>query len=335
MAASNVVTDDIDALRRMSGLATPMTLRVAVTLGLPDRLRDGAGVEELAAELSVDPLALGLLLEHLVTLGVIEAVDTGFRTTALGAHLGVDADNGLANYLDLNSAGGRCELAFVELLHTVTTGRPGYVRRHGRDFWADATEQPNLRASFDRQMIDRIRRQIPGIVERFDWSRFHTLVDVGGGSGHVLAAILTAHHRLRGHLVELDATAATARRTFAERGLHDRADVTTGSFFDPLPAGADAYLLMDILHNWDDEHAHRILARCAEAVRPAGRVLVIEPVGGIRAQSEWNLAMLVMYGGRERRLPEFRALAQPHGLVLDGVIGLTDERTLLEFRVEG
>lgn len=109
--------------------------------------------------------------------------------------------------------------------------------------------------------------------------------------------------------------------------------MTAGSFFDPLPAGADAYLLLDILHDWDDEHAHRILSRCVEAARPAGRILVIEPVGGLRAHSEFNLAMLVIFGGRERRIDEFRALASSHGLVLDTVADLTDQRCLLEFQL--
>lgn len=104
------------------------------------------------------------------------------------------------------------------------------------------------------------------------------------------------------------------------------------SFFDPLPAGAQAYLLCDILHDWDDEHAHRILARCVEALGPGGRVLVVEPVGGRRANTEFDLAMLVIFAGRERRVEEFRALAAAHGLVLDAVVDLTDQRCLLEFR---
>jgi hypothetical protein len=149
----------------------------------------------------------------------------------------------------------------------------------------------------------------------------------------VLAAILAAHPGMRGHLVDLEPTAAEARRTFRECDLDGRTRVTAGSFFDPLPAGADAYLLVDILHDWDDEHAHRILSRCVEAAGPAGRVLVVEAVGGLRARSEFNLAMLVVYGGRERRVEEFRTLGSAHGLVLDAVVELTDERCLLEFRL--
>lgn len=327
--------DATDAIRRTAGLATPMALRVAVTLGLPDRLRGAAAgtVEQLAVELNQSPVALDLLLNHLTTLGVVERTSTvGYRTTEYGANLCADAGNGLSNLLHLNSAAGRAELALVELGHSIATGQAAYPRRYGRDFWADAAENPQLRETFDRQMTQRIRDQLPQIVGGFDWARFTSIVDVGGGQGTVLAAILQAHPRMRGHLVDLEPTAVDARRTFNDQGLADRVQVTAGSFFDPLPAGADGYLLVDILHDWDDEHAHQILSRCVAAAHPAGRILVVEPVGGMRGSSEMDLVMLALYGGRERRVDEFRALAEPHRLALDSVTELTHQRCLLEFR---
>jgi hypothetical protein len=309
-----------------------MTLRVAATLGLPDRLRgDGATVEQLATELTLSPTALELLLNHLTTLGIVERTPAGYRTTEYGATLCTDADNGLTNFLHLDMAGGRAELAFVELLHSVTTGDAGYPRRYGKNFWTDLDEHPHLRETFDQQMTDRFRAQIPQIVAGYDWHRFATVVDVGGGNGTLLTAILSAHPSLHGHLVDLDPTASEAGRTFSAHHVDDRAQATASSFFDPLPAGADAYLLCDILHDWDDEHAHQILRRCVEAVDRTGSILVIEPVGGRRANTESDLAMLVIFGGRERRPEEFRTLAAPHGLTLDSVIDLTDQRCLLEF----
>ncbi|WP_454197917.1 methyltransferase [Nocardia sp. Marseille-Q1738] len=325
---------NIAAIRNLAGLVTPMALRVAVTLGLPDRLRsNGAAVEHVATELNVSPIALELLLRHLATLGIIERASTGYRTTDYGATLCSDADNGLTNFLHLDMAGGRAELAVVELLHSITTGDAGYSRRYGQDFWADLAQYPHLRESFDQQMTHRFREQIPQIVAGYEWHRFSTIVDVGGGHGTLLAAILAAHPSVRGHLVDLEPTATEASRTFTAHRVEDRAQVTARSFFDPLPGGAQAYLLCDILHDWDDEHAHRILDRCVEAVHPTGRILVIEPVGGRRANTEFDLAMLVIFGGRERRVDEFRTLASAHGLVLDTVTDLTDQRCLLEFRL--
>jgi SAM-dependent methyltransferase len=266
---------------------------------------------------------------------LVERTSTGYRTTDFGANLCADAGGGLTNVLlHLDKAGGRAELALVELLHSITTGQAAYPRRYGLDFWADLGEHPHLRESFDQQMTYRFLEQIPQIAAGYDWARFSTIVDLGGGDGTVLAAILGAHPRVRGHLVELEPTATEAGRTFSAHRLDDRTDVTAGSFFDPLPEGAAAYVLCDILHDWDDEYAHRILDRCVEAAPPNGRVLVIEPVGGRRASTEMDLAMLAIFGGRERRVEEFRTLASAHGLVLDIVTDLTDQRCLLEFRLD-
>ncbi|MFI5611321.1 methyltransferase [Amycolatopsis sp. NPDC051903] len=320
--------DDTSSLLRLAGLATPMALRVAVTLGLPNRLRHAASADVLAEELHVNAVALGLLLEHLATLGVVERVDDGFRTTTYGTNL--CDDTLITTLLHLDTAGGRAELAFVELAHSIATGEAAYPRRYGTDFWADLAEHPHLRESFDRQMSLRIRAQLPHLVAGFDWSRFASLVDVGGGNGEVLAAILAAHPRVSGHLIDLDS--AAARTTFRAHDLAERTQVTAGSFFDPLPPGADAYLLVDILHNWADEHAARILARCAEAAGPTGRVLVVEHVADRGTNTEINLSMLTMFSGRDRRLAELQALAAPHGLALDRAVDLTAERSLLEFR---
>ncbi|SUA81158.1 Carminomycin 4-O-methyltransferase [Nocardia otitidiscaviarum] len=310
--------DDTKTLHRLAGLATPMALRVAVTLGLPDRLLgNGASVTALAADLTISPIALDLLLAHLTTLGVMERTATGYRTTAYGANLSAAADTGLVDLLHLDSAGGRA----------------AYPRRYGRDFWSDLAQHTALRESFDRQMAHRLHAQIPRMVTGFEWSRFATIIDVGGGTGTLLAAILTAHPHINGHLIDLEPTATQARRTFAEHHLEQRARVTAASFFDPLPAGGDAYLLVDILHDWDDENADRILARCVEAATPDSRIIVIEPVGDRCAGTEFNLAMLAIFGSRERRIDEFRSLAAPHDLTLETVTDLSEQRCLLEFRL--
>lgn len=308
-----------------------MALRVAVTLGLPTRLFGvSASVEELAAELKVSSVPLELLLNHLQTLGVVSRVGDGFQLTAFGANL---RDSFTDMLLRLDSAAGRAELAFVELAHSIATGEAAYPKRYGQDFWADLASDPSLRTSFDRQMVLRFMGQVPQILLGYDWSQFSSVVDVGGGSGDLLSAILSVNPGMRGNLVDLPATASSAEATFQARGVTDRAVVTPQSFFEPLPAGADAYLLVDIIHDWDDFNAHRILARCVEAAPADGRILVVEGVGGRRAATDMDLSMLVIFGGRERRLEEFAALGGEHGLVLESVVDLTDERCLLEFRL--
>ncbi|HEU5469953.1 MAG TPA: methyltransferase [Actinophytocola sp.] len=324
------------SIRAMADLATPMAIRVAATLSLVERAGSaGATVERLAAETGTSAPALHRLLDHLVTIGVFDRDRQSgrYRPTIVGAQLGADAPEGVKPLLDINCAGGRADLAFVDLLGTIVTGAPAYPHRYGRDFWADLDASPELRRSFDAQMNWRFRVQASQIAEGFDWTRFPSIVDVGGGDGFVLAAILHAHPELRGRVLDLAPTTTAAADRFAAAGLDDRAGTVTGSFFDPLPAGADAYLLSDILHDWDDDHARTILTGCRRAAAPHGTVVVIEPIRGQGAGTDMDLFMLMCFGGRERTVDELTTLAAGCGLRLDRSGPVSDERTALEFRV--
>jgi hypothetical protein len=291
--------------------------------------------EQLAAETGTSAPAIRRLLDHLVTTGVFDLdMETGrYRPTSLGAQMSEDAPEGIKPLLDINSAGGRAELAFVELLGTIVTGAPAYVHRYGRDFWADLDATPELRRSFDAQMNWRFQVQAPQIAQRFDWSRFFEILDVGGGDGTVLTAILHAHPNLRGRVLDLSPTTTAATNRFAAAGLGDRAGVVAGSFFDPLPAGADAYLLSDILHDWDDDHARKILAGCRRAAAPNGTVVVIEAVRGQGTGTAMDLFMLMCFGGQERTVDELTTLAADCGLLLRGSGPVAEGRTVLEFGV--
>ncbi|MEO6087526.1 MAG: methyltransferase [Umezawaea sp.] len=322
------------SLRAMADLATPMAIRVAATLGLVERAGNaGATAERLAAETGTSAPALLRLLDHLVAVGVFDLESGRYRPTDLGSQMAEDAPEGIKPLLDINRAGGRADLAFVDLLGTITTGAPAYVHRYGRGFWEDLEAEPELRRSFDAQMRWRFQVQAPQIAERFDWSRFPDILDVGGGEGTVLAAILRAHPDVRGRVLDLAPSATAAIGKFAEAGLGDRAGAVSGSFFDPLPTGADAYLLSDILHDWDDDHARAILTGCARAAAPHGTVVVIEAVRGQGADTAMDLFMLMCFNGLERTVDELADLAADCGLVLHASGPVSDGRTALEFRV--
>ncbi|MFF1614489.1 methyltransferase [Amycolatopsis sp. NPDC058278] len=311
----------------MADLATPMAIRVAATLGLAEHAEGTAA--ELASATGTSPSALACLLDHLVTAGVFafDAESGRYRPTDLGEQLRSDDAHRL---LDIHAAAGRAELAFTDLLETITTGRPAYERRYGRDFWADIDAEPRLRRSFDAQMNWRFQAQAPQIAERFDWSRFPRIVDVGGGDGLVLAEILRAHPALRGAVLDLAPSAAAAADRFAAAGLAGRAEAVPGSFFDPLPAGADAYVLSDIIHDWDDDHARTILDGCRRAAGESGTVVVIEPLRH-GTSTAINLFMLMCFGGRERTVAELTDLAAESGLALRGTTKVSEGRTALEF----
>ncbi|MEV6876185.1 methyltransferase [Amycolatopsis sp. NPDC051128] len=322
------------SLLAMAGLATPMAIRVAATLSLAEHADgEGATAERLAAATGAAAPALECLLDHLVAIGVftLDAESGRYRPTDLGAQLREDAPEGIKAVLDIHRAGGRAELAFADLLGTITTGAPAYEHRYGRGFWADLDAEPDLRRSFDAQMNWRFRVQAPQIAERFAWSRFPRILDVGGGDGTVLEAILRAHPGVRGEVLDLPPSAAAAAARFAAAGFGDRAGTVPGSFFDPLPAGADCYVLSDILHDWDDDHARRILAGCREAAAPDGTVVVIEPLRGQGADTAIDLFMLMCFGGRERTVGELAGLATGCGLVLRDTTPVAQGRTALEF----
>jgi hypothetical protein len=156
----------------------------------------------------------------------------------------------------------------------------------------------------------------PAVVGALDWGTFGHIVDVGGGNGTLLIALLRAYPTLRGTVLDQPATVDAARAALAEAGVIDRADVHAGSFFDPLPPAADAYVLSAILHDWDDEHATLILGRCAEAAGADGAVVVVEKTGpdGASPSTAMDLRMLAYFGGRERSVRELADLAEKAGL---------------------
>ena len=322
------------SVRELADLATPMAVRTAATLGLVDHAGpDGAGVEQLADASGTSASALRRLLDHLVTVGVFtfDTESERYRATPLGAQMRQDAPEGVRPLLDMNQAGGRAELAFVELPFAIRSNQAAYPRRFGRDFWSDLDADPRLRRSFDAQMRWRFQTQAPQIARRHDWSRHRRILDVGGGEGTVLAAILAAHPSVSGQVLDLAPTATAADARFAEVGLGERAGAMAGSFFDPLPMGFDAYLLCDILHDWDDEHARLILTRCRKAAGTTGIVLVIESAGEADVSTGIDLFMLMCFGGGERPVETLTALAADAGLHLRTHHPVSQGRTLLEF----
>jgi hypothetical protein len=235
-------------------------------------------------------------------------------------------------WLDLDGFGGRMDLAFTGLADTVRTGRPAWPAVFGAPFWQYLDANPELSASFDATM--EIHAGNRDLAEGYDWPALARVADVGGGTGALLAELLLCHQGLRGVLIDLPGTAARARRYLAGRGLADRCETIGGSFFDELPGGAGAYVLNRVLHDWADAEAIAILRRCAAAAGRHGRVLIVESQGTSGADpslfAEMNLRMLVLTGGRERTVDDYRALAAAAGLRVAAVHDTPARQSIIE-----
>ncbi|MGW0667058.1 methyltransferase [Streptomyces sp. NPDC002746] len=313
------------ALGPLMDLITPMALRVAATLRLADLIADGSGrIDELARQSGTDPDALGRMLRHLVCHGVFTEPEPGrFAVNGTGALLRSGHPAELRRSLDLVGFGGTMDLAFTGLLHTVRTGEPAWESVFGAPFWPYLAARPELAASFDATM-SAPDAFVTDAAQGYDWSGVRQVTDVGGGTGALLVELLAAHPGLRATLIDLPETVERGRELLAGHGLTDRCAFVGQSFFDPLPAGADVYVLRRVVHDWDDERALAVLRRCAEAAgESGGRVVVIEG-HSMSADSpaefaEMNLRMLVLAGGRERGLDDYTELASAAGLHIAGV----------------
>jgi SAM-dependent methyltransferase len=308
-------------------------VHVAATLRIAEHLSDGpAEIGALAKKSGAHADSLARVLRHLARQGLFEEGPPGrfaLNEAARGladpaAHLG----------LDLDGLGGRMAGAWGTLLRATRTGEPAYADAFGRGWWEDLEAHPAIEKAFDELMGPAGHgHPDPDVLLDGDWSSVRTVVDVGGGTGSLLAEILRAHPSVRGTLFDMPRTVARSAETFRAAGVEARASAVAGSFFDPIPAGADLYLLKSVLCDWPDREAQRILARCAEAASPSGRVVVVNGVEPDEQGSPSpNLLMLVLVGGKERSLAEFRPLAQAAGLGVEKAARQPSGRFLVECR---
>jgi ubiquinone/menaquinone biosynthesis C-methylase UbiE len=319
-------------LRLLTGSWVTQSLHVAAALGIADRLAEGpANSAELAAAAGTHEPSLRRLLRYLAGLGVLEGDDAeGFRLTAVGELLRADIPGSVRDRA--LTYGTWNYQAFGELLHTIRTGQPGFEHVFGTHPYDHLTRHPETARSFDRQM-QMMTEFFAGIPAAYDFSDVGTVVDVAGGSGTLLATVLTAAPHARGILFDADHVVEAARDGLAECGVLDRCELVGGDFLDSVPSGGDVYTLSRILHNWDDERCQDLLANCRAAMRPGATLLIVEhvvpetdpPVSLLGL----DLNMLTLFGGCERTATEFRILLDKAGFDLTGQHPLSLDHAVL------
>jgi SAM-dependent methyltransferase len=294
---------------------------VAAELNIAERLRTGPKTAaQLAAESGADADALYRVLRALANHGIFrEKKNRHFELTATARGL-LDQEGSLRNMI-LHHLGRVNRETVWDLLHTVKTGQDAFSHVHGKEVYEYLREHPEEYALFDRSMSNLSEIGLAPLLHQFDFTRFPVIADIGGGEGLLLAHILLVAKKSQGILFDLPEALAKATPYIERFGLSGRMKRAEGNFFDSIPSGADAYLLKNIIHNWDDMKAAEILRNIRNVLPARGRILIIDMVvPGIQVPSlskMLDIQMLAtMRSGRERTQEEFGELLKMAGLRL-------------------
>lgn len=309
-------------LRALTDLTTPWCVRVAVTVGAIDRLAV-AGPQtavELAEATGCDAYALGLVLRQLARSGVLaEEPSKVFGLTPIGEVLTVDHVRAL---YDLGGIGGRYANIWSGLLPATRSGASVYHKVFGKPFWVDLGEHPDVADSYD---VLNGPEGHPPTSMRFDvaggWPSVQTVILLGGSVGGHLAELLALHPHLQGTLLDFQRVVDGAMPVFVDRGVADRVSFVGQSFFEPLPAGFDVYLVVGTLRVWADPQVRKLLRRCAEAMTAESRLVLVDDVvpDDYDEPDGYEDLLTLMVGGRSARrktLQHFTGLAADAGLAV-------------------
>jgi DNA-binding transcriptional ArsR family regulator/SAM-dependent methyltransferase len=309
----------------------------AAALGIADELAAGPRpVDQIAKAVDAHPPTLYRLLRACTDAGLLTERDGQvFALTETGEALRTDGPGSMRHFAIWTGLAAERQ-TWTELARSVKTGEPAFAAVHGQQVFEYMGAHPDVLSVFDKAMTEASSQIIAPVVAAYDFGPLATIVDVGGGRGALLAAILAANPGARGVLYDQPGVIAAAGGSLAgaSAGVAARTTLASGDFFASVPPGGDAYLLSNILHDWDDEPSARILANCREAMAPGGRVLLVEAVLQERAVRDappdgappaltvslMDLDMLVLNGGRQRSAAEFAALLAQAGLRLTRVV---------------
>lgn len=331
---------EIDSHRRqllalINGFQASQAIHAFTVLGLAELIGTGRrGAADVARQTDADPDALRRLLRALAALGVLDEDEAGeFALTPVGEGLLDDAPSSLAAW-----ATGICNpnswQNWGQLEDSVRTGRTGYQLRLGTDAWTYRAQHPDEGRIFDRAMVGLTAATTEAVLSAYDFSRFGTLVDVGGGQGALLGRILQRYPGARGILFDQPQVVDEAPKLLQALGVLDRCQVVGGSFFESVPSGGDAYLLKSVIHDWYDPEAGQILAAARRAATTGSVLLlverVLEPANQGAPGKLSDLNMLVNPGGRERTEAEFARLFEAAGFRLERVVATEGPQCVLE-----
>jgi len=336
------VTTSIDAQRLVSGFRAFQMVVAACRLQIPDLVAAGPKTaEELASSTGMHASSLRRMLRALTAWSFFdELADGRFASTPLSDQFRADTP-GFRNLAIMLSEEGY--QAWGEIMYTLRTGKPAYVHLYGKSHWERLAENPEMSAHFNAAMVEISNRVGGAFVSAYDFAGVRTVVDVGGGNGAMLAAILRAHSEMRGILFDLAQGLAGAGESLAAAGVANRVTLEEGSFFELVPSGADLYLLKFIIHDWDDDQSLAILQNCRRAMNGSAKLVILErrlperienPDEGL-SPLMGDVHMMVILGGKERTTNEYRDLLARAGLQMTSVVPIGSDFCAVEAAVAG
>jgi len=324
------------------GLRTSQALFVAVSLGIPDLMAEGLRTSsELARATRTYAPSLRRLMRALVALGVFVEMDADRFSLAPAGELLRSAVPNSQRSIVLFLAGPARWQCWSDLLASVRSGEPAADRILGMPLFDYYALHPDESQIHDEAMAAFSSSVATAFLAAYDLTTYRRAVDVGGGSGQLLAQMLCAYPQLSGVLFDLPTVVARAGRTLTEAGVADRCSVQAGSFFETMPTGGDLYLLKNVLHDWDDERAEAILRKCREAMPGDATLLVLDRLLPERAERGCKLdshlldleMLTVSPGGRERTQHEMQALLEGTGFGVNSVITMASSLSIIEGRL--
>jgi ubiquinone/menaquinone biosynthesis C-methylase UbiE len=323
----------------LRGSLVTQLIHVAATLGVADFMRDGPkSSHELAASLGVDQGALYRVLRALASMGVFEETDPGcFALTTQAQPLRTDVPGSLRASAMLYGEPWWWQ-ACGDLLHSVRTGQPAFAHVHGESLFAYLDHTADAAAIFNDHQTNMTRQDAAAVVSAYGFRESTRVVDVGAGHGALTAAILKACPWTTAVLFDQPAVIEGAKQRLRAEGVTDRCTCIGGDFFESVPQGGDAYVLKDIVHDWDDDRAIAILRNCrrvmAQTSAGTPRVLVVEkviPPGNAPFPGKLtDITMLLITGGRERTAKEYETLLAGAGLALTRIVPTASPASVIE-----
>lgn len=309
----------------ITGYMASRVVHVAAQLGIADLLADGPkAADAIARETKTHAASLRRLLRALASMGLLAEIEPGrFSLTAMGAQLRSNVPGSMHN-LALMFGGERAWRSWGELLHSVRTGESATRQVFGVGSFEYFAAHPEQAVIFNEAMAEITGMVTQAVISTYDFSQFRTIIDIGGGNGAMMAAVVGATPNVRGVVFDLPSGSAEASRRLADAQVDDRCAVVSGDFFREVPKGADAYILKSVIHDWDDDASVAILGNCRVAMHEKSKLLLVErvmPETMAHSPSQQRMAMidinmLAMQGGQERTAAEYRVLLANAGFIL-------------------